>query len=706
MATLLLTAAGTAIGGPIGGALGALAGQAIDTRLLGSRGRTGARLNELAVQTSSYGTPIPHIFGTMRVAGTVIWSTELIEQATRQGGGKGRSAGTSYTYAASFAVLLSARSIRSVGRIWADGKLLRGAAGDFKTATRFRLYLGDEDQAPDPLIVSSEGIGQVPGCRGHAYAVFEELALADFGNRIPSLTFEVEADAGPMDCGAMLEQVSGGMVRGQTGLALPGYAAHGDTLRQLVDGLGVASGAWAVAAGRGLELQVGTGPSIDVEDLGAGKGARDARTMAAADVAPRAVSVQYHDPARDYQGGLQSVRRAGAGGREQRIVLPAAIEAGQAKQIAASALTRADIGRERRTVSLDWRSMGIAPGDCIGLAGTTGSWRVIETTLAGMVMTVELARITRPSVARTATSGRVTAAPDLAIGRTIVRAVELPSLDDRLLSAPRIAILADGDGAGWRGAALHLSLDGGITWSDAGLTRGRSMIGQVMVPPGGGSSTLVDRASRIEVELAHPAMTLSDADASALDRGANLAIVGDELVQFGSASRLGPTRWRLGELWRGRRGTEWACGSAREGDGFALVDAGAVTTVDLPPDAIGTTVQVMAVGIGDDDAPPVATVTVDGRSVAPPAPVHLRLVRDGSGDRLEWVRRSRLGWHWVDRMDVALGEERERYAVAVDGAAEVAVDADVLRGMSFGRASTLSLRQIGTLMPSRASAIN
>ena len=41
--------------------------------------RTGPRLGDLSVQTSSYGTPVPRIYGTMRVAGTVVWATELKE---------------------------------------------------------------------------------------------------------------------------------------------------------------------------------------------------------------------------------------------------------------------------------------------------------------------------------------------------------------------------------------------------------------------------------------------------------------------------------------------------------------------------------------------------------------------------------------------------------------------------------------------------
>ena len=129
MATLVLTTVGGAIGGPIGAALGAVLGQAVDGRLFPQPGRRGPRLTDLAVQTSSYGTQVPRVFGSMRVAGSVIWATDLIETRARHRGGKGQPATTTYSYAASFAVALSARPVRRVGRIWADGKLLRGGGG-------------------------------------------------------------------------------------------------------------------------------------------------------------------------------------------------------------------------------------------------------------------------------------------------------------------------------------------------------------------------------------------------------------------------------------------------------------------------------------------------------------------------------------------------------------------------------------------------
>ncbi len=130
MATLLLSTVGTLIGGPFGGAIGALAGRQIDGAVFGGgRGREGPRLKDLQVTTSSYGQPIPRHFGQVRTAGTIIWATDLVENRNSAGGGKGRPKTTTYSYSASFAVALSSRPIARIGKIWADGNLLRGDDG-------------------------------------------------------------------------------------------------------------------------------------------------------------------------------------------------------------------------------------------------------------------------------------------------------------------------------------------------------------------------------------------------------------------------------------------------------------------------------------------------------------------------------------------------------------------------------------------------
>src|SRR3546814_2337217 len=120
MATLVLTVVGGIVGGPVGAALGAAIGRQADAAIFAPKGREGPRLADLKVQASTYGQQVPRLFGTMRVMGSVIWATDLIERRNKRGGGKGRPSTTEYSYAVSLALALSSRPIRAIKRIWAE----------------------------------------------------------------------------------------------------------------------------------------------------------------------------------------------------------------------------------------------------------------------------------------------------------------------------------------------------------------------------------------------------------------------------------------------------------------------------------------------------------------------------------------------------------------------------------------------------------
>ena len=208
MSTLVLSSAGAAVGGlfgPVGSLLGQIAGaalgSAIDRALFGngSAAKNGPRLGSLDVMSSSEGAPVPRIYGRVRLAGQVIWATQLEEVAVTDeaGGGKGMGrpveSGANYAYFANFAVGLCEGVIGRVGRVWADGKPLA------LDGINYRVYRGSEDQPPDWLIVAKEGAGSAPAYRGLAYVVFERLPLESFGNRIPQLSFEVIRPIGSLE---------------------------------------------------------------------------------------------------------------------------------------------------------------------------------------------------------------------------------------------------------------------------------------------------------------------------------------------------------------------------------------------------------------------------------------------------------------------------------------------------------------------------
>lgn len=506
MATIVLTAVGTALGGPVGAAIGGLIGNIFDHSILfPAKGRTGRRLNDLQVQTSVYGTQIPKLFGTMRVAGTVIWATDLRETKTKSAGGKGRPSVTNYDYSASFAVALSARAIRSVKRIWADGNLLRGAAGDFKTELgAFRLYNGDETQAVDPLIAGAEGTDRVPAHRGIAYALFEDLALADFGNRIPSLTFEVEADEGPVMVGSIVAGASSGAINSAVPDLIDGFAASGADVGEAIAPLTEAMGLVVVADEAGLRIsRSGVGAEVAM----AGKGlcrrangrlveAKD-HAVAAAHTVPGALSVRHHDAARDYQAGVQRMVRPGPERGEGGIELPASVSSDAARAMAAERLAARWSGRATMTVRCGWSALEVMPGMVVSVENEAGLWVVEEREWETMVVRLALRRLPSRTAAipSGASSGQPVRQGDRRHGPTRLMLLDLPQLRPGLAAAPLIMAAASG-GEGWRGAAL-LRVGATGEADPVGRTAPRAVMDVLGAPLGAGVSTLIDEASAI-----------------------------------------------------------------------------------------------------------------------------------------------------------------------------------------------------------------
>jgi hypothetical protein len=191
MATMILSSVGSALFGPVGGFLGALAGQAIDTRIEGAltpTRRTPSRLDSLSVQTVRDGAPMARVWGKVKLAGHVIWADRFKETVSKtRVGGKAGPKVESRSYSLSFAIGLCEGPISGIGRVWANGTLL-----DMAGVTH-RLLTGSADQEPDPLLEAVLGLNTAPGWRDMAVLVFEDLPLADFGDRIPSLQVEVFA---------------------------------------------------------------------------------------------------------------------------------------------------------------------------------------------------------------------------------------------------------------------------------------------------------------------------------------------------------------------------------------------------------------------------------------------------------------------------------------------------------------------------------
>jgi hypothetical protein len=88
MSSVILPQVGTFIGGSLAGPIGSAIGQGLGSAIGGEldhqlfsnnkkKANLGPRLSEVTLQTAAYGRMIPIVYGTVKIAGNIIWSTEI-----------------------------------------------------------------------------------------------------------------------------------------------------------------------------------------------------------------------------------------------------------------------------------------------------------------------------------------------------------------------------------------------------------------------------------------------------------------------------------------------------------------------------------------------------------------------------------------------------------------------------------------------------
>jgi len=208
--------AGFFIGGPSGALYGAQVGMMVGGYLDPPKGPNiqGPRLNDMSVQTSTYGAVIPRLYGTAAVHGNILWVEgnklkEHVHTTKNKSGGKGgggKSAGTTttYTYSATFAVGLCRGPIVGIRRLWLANRLIYDAGSNDPSviqagnaiASGWRLYTGSDTQTADPRIQADQGVANTSAWPGLAYLVIYDLDLTKYSNSLMGVQVKAEICTG------------------------------------------------------------------------------------------------------------------------------------------------------------------------------------------------------------------------------------------------------------------------------------------------------------------------------------------------------------------------------------------------------------------------------------------------------------------------------------------------------------------------------
>ena len=395
------------------------------------------------------------------------------------------------------------------------------------------------------------------------------------------------------------------------------------------------------------------------------------RLRAQADELPSEVRVSFADGDADYSRAVEASRRLAGGSRretsvEAAVVLPRATAA----RLAEGLLHEAWTGRESARLTLRPGLLALEIGDAVRLPGADAGTLFRITRIRDAAAREIEARAFEPAVRRALPPAlpRATSAAPATPGAPFVAVIDWPSAiaDPPVLQSLAVA------GHPWRGATLWRSADGTSfdRFAEAPVT---AALGRLAAPLPPGPVWRWDRASALLLAL-ETGDLVADGDLAALSGRRLLAVKGPdgrvELVGFARAELVAPATWRLTRLLRGLGGAEAAAARTVPAGSLVVMVDEALVPVATGAAELGRSWQ-WRIGPPDrdhgDPAMTALTATPGPEALRPLSPVRPSAVRSPAGITLKWIRRGRVDADAWAPAEIPLGEEAERYSVAVLG---------------------------------------
>jgi hypothetical protein len=396
---------------------------------------------------------------------------------------------------------------------------------------------------------------------------------------------------------------------------------------------------------------------------------------------PRQVDVIYLSRIADYQAGTQSSQRQTVKAVDYVTVnLPIVLSDQEAKVVADVTLYNAWVGRVQYQLTLPPKYALLEPTDVITVTkdGAAYLMRITGSKLVrnGMQEISAIAEdVSSYDFYNPAGSGTPAIQSPTSVSATRLELLDLPAFPTDGITEAYLRYGVVGLGGDWTGSAIYRSDDGGANYALMQALTAQATIGAALTVLPAGTIYGWDVTGSIEVLLTFGQLQ-SVADIAVLN-GGNVCILGEEVLQFQTATLIGENQYRLSRLLRGRLGTEWAVGGHAAGERFILL-TNALARELMASSGWGISKKFKPVTLGSTlGATTAQDFTYTARALKPYAPVHIVGSRNTGGDlTISWKRRTRIGGDWRDAVDIPLAEESERYEV------------DIMQGVTVKRTIT------------------
>jgi hypothetical protein len=590
----------------------------------------------------------------------------------------------------------------------------------YSGANNVTVYPGKRDQPSDPTMTLVQG-AEVPAYTGRAHVVFDRLELEDFGNRIPSLAFEVVQydDVRIADVIENLMTRSGLTSEYYDTTALPvvgiqshvlgysiatktSYRAAMETMLEAfrIDAAEIGNSILFRPRDRGVDWTV---PMEDLNAITAGGSFGDTIKLQFRDQVemPKKLTIRYKDVERNYQANTAAYsRQQGVAKSDNMVELASVMPPRVAKALARDKMRDMWLERTSSQFTAPHRYMYLAPSDIVFVDGSNlgrASFSFKITTLTrGDNGILEIDGVLRETTVYVPDAGEVDVVntentfshagnSDAILNYTYLRLYDMSPLYEG--DTDYIYYGAVGSTSNtWGGASVLRSVyEDGLGTTDVTaiqyptaqydetvfVSSDDAHVGVIVnTTLQDGDHEFIDWESEVHVKLYNPDLSLQSIVAQQLWSGVNMAIIGDEVVQFINAEQLAYSGyWKLTGFLRGRRGTDTRAILSGHAvlENFVLADSDRVIPIADERARAEATLSYKAVTLGDSLATTeFQNFTNNARCLVPLSPVNLHVVHEANDDaNISWVRRDRAYTAWVGNVDLYNSEEIEIYELEI-----------------------------------------
>ncbi|MCO5157885.1 MAG: phage tail protein [Aquamicrobium sp.] len=619
------------------------------------------------------------------------------------------------------------------------GQMLDGLGKDQEYATnkiRFdsmNVYLGSETQTPNAKMEEYLGVGNVPAYRGVCYFVIHNLQLEDFGNGVPTFTVEVQKTDGAVQLHEIVRDVCrecslddvefDALGHMPTDIEVPGFA-----VTQSQSGRGVLNMLQSVypfdaaeSAYRIVFQWINQRPVAIIrrEDFGAYADGSEPppsiETTRAQDAdLPRRLQLKFQEPARAYSPNMvYATRQVTEADSVDDLDVTVALTRSMAKTRVEEMLALKFTARKSHKVLLPRKYVIVEPGDAVlvsDLTDTTGyqylSWRCVGVDIGANGILEHVFVDHNQFLHTTAiTEG------DLDIddnqpavlprgSPTVPYLLDVPLLSDQETDNVGYYAVLAGNRNTWSGGALLIDISSGGTvqvfgieeaneaagskWyavaqNSVGIAHGYTLTALPRAMPG-----LWDDQLAIRVYMLNKEIDLASADPNdLLSQPLNMAVIGNEIVQFSQVRDLGNGIWEISKFLRGLRGTEHEMDKHAPGERFVRLKQSAIKRITHDNSGLNKPQVYRAVTFGDDpDSAASFTFVNTGNSLRPWTPAVHELVRRSNDDiYIRWSPRRRQNGGLINGQTLEIDQPFERYEI------------DVLDGNTVVRTASITGRE-------------